>query len=107
MCNQTSFEATGLAPWSVTHILLIAFLIYMPAPAWAGDYTIYDREWRTKYHIRDGEVYDKNWGRKGYIREAPGSVPRNTIRDPNSGDRRILDRNYRVKGYYKKRSSRK
>ena len=81
-------------------ILLLSFILGT-LPAWASEYTVYDRDYRTQYHIRDGKIYDGNWQRVGSIKEAPDSVPRNTVPGRNSGDRRILDRNYKVKGYIK------
>lgn len=91
------------------HILIITILWTVgigigtgTGQAFAGDYTVYDRGYRTQYHVREGKIYDRNWQRKGYVKEPRDPIRRNAVRNHDSADARILDRGYRVKGYIKK-----
>ncbi len=47
-----------------------------------GNYTIYDKSWKTQGYVRDGKIYDKNYKIEGYIRND-----------------KVYDRNFKVKGY--------
>lgn len=92
--------------------IVIGILFLLPAGSLAGDYTVYDKNWQPKYHVKDGNVYDRNWQRQGTIKESPKpyvtpNAQRNATPIPQKNaaplqDRTIYDKNYNVKGYIKR-----
>jgi len=85
-------------------ILAALWILLSPVQAQADEYIIYDKDYQTKYHVKDGAIYDRNWNRQGSIREVPRDrVHQKTYRRPDSGDRRILGKDFRTKGHIRRK----
>jgi hypothetical protein len=47
----------------------LVWLTIILALAFAGEVTIYDKDWQVKERIQDGTIYDRDWRLKGHIED--------------------------------------
>jgi hypothetical protein len=84
---------------------LVFLLVIIPAPLFAQDLTIYDKNQQVMFDVRDGKIYNAYQGLLGTVDGDRKSAELYDIRSKILGHVRngkLFDKNWRLLGYEKK-----